>query len=49
MQLSEIIKAGYSDVCLYGNYEFGAFGTSSKRMILIATAREKPKRPGGNP
>jgi hypothetical protein len=44
-----LAESGYADVCLYGNYEFGAFDTSSKRMIVIATAREKQNRPGGNP
>jgi SAM-dependent methyltransferase len=33
-----LTSAEYADVSLYGDYEFGTFGESSKRMILIATA-----------
>jgi trans-aconitate methyltransferase len=32
-----LTKAEYADVSLYGDYEFGAFGEPSKRMIVIAT------------
>ncbi len=32
-----LTKAGYADVSLYGDYEFGTFGESSKRMIVVAT------------
>ena len=31
-----LVKSGYADVSLFGDYEFGAYGESSKRMILVA-------------